>query len=377
MKTLILVLCALWCGIGNLTAQQCLRGPKQVEVKKGEYLIQGRIDGGYTGKIYLSRLEGDDYIDMDSAEVKNGVFTIQGKAPETVELAYLRNNERKSEISLLMEAGLIKADLPGKNFSWGGQIGGTLNNAVLNKYKKDSQYILDSVIMEAGIEALMRTDTTYDREGVLRRSALITQRSVDLADQLIKRFSNLPVAAYLIERYLAPGTTPEKVEEAVNGLDPVLADHPFVLKIRKDLRSKLLKAGDDALEFPAVKEGNPLRLADYKGKYLLIDFWASWCGPCMKEMPEMVKLYKACKGKKFDMIGISLDQKQEDCDAVVKKMGMEWRQFCDQNVWGGEMARLYNVKNIPYTLLIGPDSRIVAIGLRGQELVDKVKEVLK
>ena len=378
MKTMICVLCAFWCGIGCLAAQRRPVASKNNQVKEGEYVIQGKIGGNYTGKVYLSQWEGDRYVDLDSAEVTNGTFTIQREAPEVVELAYLRNNERKSELSLFLEEGLIRANLPGKNFSWGGQVSGTLNNAVLAKYKRDSQYTMDSIIMEAGIEELQRTDTVYDREGAMRRSALITQRGIDQARQLVKRFSNLPVAAYLIERYLAPNITPEEVEVAVNSLDPVLANHPFVLKIRKDLRSKLLRVGDEALEFPEMKEGvKPLRLADYKGKYLLVDFWASWCGPCLKEMPEMVKLYKAYKGKKFDMIGISLDQEQSACDAVVKKMGMKWRQVCDLNVWDGEFARLYNVKTIPYTVLIGPDSKVIAIGLRGQELVNKVKELVK
>ena len=375
MKKLMFVLFLLCGGITCLMAQNSQNN----QLKEGEYLIRGKIGGDYAGKIYLSEWIGEKFVDIDSVEVQKGNFTFRGQAPEVVKLVFLRNNEGRSALPFFLETGMINVNLPGQNFSWGGQVNGTINNAVLAKYKRDAQYLLDSVTLEAGIEELSKSITDAERrEAFGHRSKFLAQRGTQIVRQVIERFSGLPVAAYLIERHLAPGVTPQEVEQAVNGLDSALADHPLVLQIRNDLKSKMFKVGDEAFEFPKMKEGEkPIRLADYKGKYLLLDFWASWCGPCMKEMPELVKLYKECKGKKFDLVGISLDQKKADCEAAVKKMGMKWRQISDVNAWDGELARLYNVKSIPYTVLIGPDSKVIAIGLRGEELVAKVRELLK
>ena len=109
---------------------------------------------------------------------------------------------------------------------------------------------------------------------------------------------------------------------------------------------------------------------------MLIDFWASWCGPCMREMPNVVKLYKECKGKNFEIVGVSLDQKRDAWLNAVEKNKMNWIQVSDLKACGTLPVKLCNISAIPYTILIDPEGKVIALELRGEELITKVKEVL-
>ena len=128
------------------------------------------------------------------------------------------------------------------------------------------------------------------------------------------------------------------------------------------IANKEFKVGVEAPEF-SIKgmDGEDIELKNFAGKYILLDFWASWCGPCRNEMPNVVKLYKECKGKNFEIIGISLDQKPEPWKKAVKDLKMTWPQACDFQVWYGPVARKYNLSAIPYTVLINPEGRIEAL----------------
>ncbi len=129
-------------------------------------------------------------------------------------------------------------------------------------------------------------------------------------------------------------------------------------------------------------DGKAISVADYKGKVVLLDFWAVWCGPCMKEMPNVIKLYEEMHEKGFEVIGLSFDTKDgekglRDTIAGKGKVGaMPWRQIYDGGYWQSGMAKRYGVNSIPKTVLIDAEGNVVAENLRGKDLDAKVKELL-
>ena len=126
-------------------------------------------------------------------------------------------------------------------------------------------------------------------------------------------------------------------------------------------------------------EGKAVKLSDWvgKGQYVLVDFWASWCGPCRQEMPNVVEAYKKYHAKGFDVVGVSFDNNKEKWAAAVKNLGMEWPQMSDLKGWGCAASTVYGVKSIPSNVLVDPQGKIVASDLRGEKLQQTLAEIYK
>ncbi len=123
-------------------------------------------------------------------------------------------------------------------------------------------------------------------------------------------------------------------------------------------------------------DGNPLSVAGYKGKVVLIDFWATWCGPCISELPNVLATYEEYHDKGFDILGISLDNEEEALKSFIEKRKMPWKQFFDGKGWGNKLAGQYGIRSIPATFLVGKDGKIVAKNLRGPALKAEVAKLL-
>jgi peroxiredoxin len=126
-------------------------------------------------------------------------------------------------------------------------------------------------------------------------------------------------------------------------------------------------------------QGNTIKLSDYagKGKYVLLDFWASWCPPCRDEMPHLVELYNRYKDKNFEIVGYSLDKDVEAWKKSIKQLNITWPQLSDCELWDSPAAELYAVQAIPCTFLIDPEGTIIAKDLVGKELSDKIAATVK
>ena len=124
--------------------------------------------------------------------------------------------------------------------------------------------------------------------------------------------------------------------------------------------------------------GQPHQLSEYigKGRWVLIDFWASWCGPCREELPELVKVYQAYHSSGFEVVGISLDDDAQAWQKAVKKMKLSWHHLSDLKGWDSKAVETYKVFGIPTNLLVNPKGKIVASNIDIDNLIDKLNEVL-
>lgn len=139
------------------------------------------------------------------------------------------------------------------------------------------------------------------------------------------------------------------------------------------------EVGNKYVDFEmAALQGNTIRLSDYvaNNRYTLVDFWASWCGPCRAEMPTVVKAYTEFHGKGLEIIGVSLDNERSAWAGAVEQLNMAWPQMSDLKGWDCSGAALYNVRSIPSNVLIDQQGKIVAKDLRGVGLLDKLAELL-
>jgi len=156
---------------------------------------------------------------------------------------------------------------------------------------------------------------------------------------------------------------------------------PFVAKIqqqqvREDAAGKIQASLVEGAQFPGFNEkdvaGKSLSIANYKGKVVMIDFWATWCGPCRGEIPNVVATYQKYHDKGFEIIGVSLDQDSQKLQNFTQENNMTWQQYFDGQGWDNKLAVKYGIESIPMTFLLDGNGKIIGKNLRGQELTDAV-----
>lgn len=244
---------------------------------------------------------------------------------------------------------------------------------VLNPQKMQESEIQGSGATEAYYQSqreMARIDARRDSmiEALNKQKLQVIRRFVQEHDK------SLTVAFYMDvmkQRY------PRTYIEAANALYQKYPDHPLAKTYKAGARG-LLKvqkgkpAPDIALPNP---EGDTIRLSSLRGHVVLIDFWASWCGPCRRENPNLVKTYKRFKDKGFEIFGVSLDKRKENWVNAIKADNLTWTQVSDLNYWNSEVVDLYGFSGIPHTVLLDEDGRVIAKNLRGERLAEKLEEL--
>ncbi|WP_454879772.1 redoxin domain-containing protein [Sphingobacterium detergens] len=198
---------------------------------------------------------------------------------------------------------------------------------------------------------------------------------IDYISKHPRSFASLMALEYFLRRL-----TLRQIEDLWDSLDETLRQTPLGKKFRKQIdRMNAVQIGRIAPDFSARDTaGNMVSLDSLKGKYLLLDFWASWCGPCRNENPYVVKAYEKFKAKNFEILGISLDDEttKEKWLKAIQEDQLVWKQVSDLKGWQSEVAELYHVRGIPQNFLLDPMGVIIATNLREEELLKTLEDIL-
>lgn len=378
MKRILVLGCLLISFVG-------LFGQNETSKETKDCTIQGVLDGVYKGtKVYLveeEEINGASKV-IDSCDVKDNRYTFVVKNVTVPRMYFVKSGDPEclSPITpVWVERGKVRVKA-NSNFFLNCDVRGTVNNEIFSAYNAVIRHIVDSVNRSANIDVMLNRNQTQEaRERNFKaRTNFHNTRSLELQEELVKRYSDQAIAPFMIFWEMKANVSLEKLKQLRALVDPSLIEHPYTKQLDEFIRLADFKVGSDMPDFKLPdKDGKDFVFSTLRGKYVLVDFWASWCGPCMREMPNVVKLYKECKGKNFEIVGISLDQKRDAWLNAVEKNKMKWIQVSDLKSWGTLPVKLCNISAVPYTVLVDPEGKVIALDLRGEELIKKVKEVLK
>ena len=210
---------------------------------------------------------------------------------------------------------------------------------------------------------------------------IYNQQLADVKNQIgefVKNKKSSPVSPFLLLVTYEMMSDPETVENRLTSLDENVQSGFYGKLLKQELdKLKIGSIGSQAIEFTQNDTtGKPVSLSEFKGKYVLIDFWASWCRPCRIENPNVVKAFNKFKDKNFTVLGISLDRSKEAWIEAINFDQLQWTQLSDLKFWSNEVAIKYGIQSIPQNFLVDPNGKIVGKNLRGEALEDRLCELL-
>lgn len=362
--------------------------------KKSDFQLKGNFKNSKGETIYLEKLAGQKPVIVDSTQIDDkGDFEFNNYDPK---IGFYRIKLNDQNFAMLVLDSADKVTVNGNLQDLGNsyKVTGSPETALFLEYndvsKKDRvrmdslTQIFQSMAAMMGLEQLQQTnpELAAKRGDSLSKTlegpymAILEGANARMAEK-IKKNTNMFASIMAIQ-----GLDPDKYFDLFVELDKnlikkypsnqnVLMFHDIVTK------SLALSNGQEAPEINLPDtQGKDLSLKSFRGKIVLIDFWASWCGPCRKEMPTVVKAYAKYKDQGFEIYGVSLDKDKDKWLEAIQKDGITWPQVSDLKYWESEAARLYNVQGIPFAVLIDKEGKIIAKNLRGADLEKAIELAL-
>ncbi|MDA7802974.1 AhpC/TSA family protein [Crocinitomix sp.] len=397
MKSVLFVLIA-----GTLLLTSCGGGENGGDVEIPGHLITGEIAGGDGQEVILIAYEGEQERILDTVVIVDGIFEIQTASKELRQYVLLIGSEEMPVILLLDENSkdiTVKGSLPGIGENY--EVTGSAESQIVKDYLMFLKpFFEDEQKLYMELNATPEMDTTRIKSLIGQLDSIsFIQREYAVAK--INENPGSP-SSWLMLRELFPASGLLNFDTLDLNYFQLVADEmrikypysEYPNLIDRDIESVKaqidqmnnpeLVQGQSAVPFEFAPEiigndvnGQTKKLTDLRGKVVLIDFWASWCGPCRQENPNVVRVYNEYKSKGFEIFSVSLDKEKDAWMKAIEADNLSWpNHVSDLNGWQSAAAVDYGVNSIPATFLIDASGKVIATNLRGPQLEAKLKEIL-
>jgi peroxiredoxin len=359
------------------------------KLAENEFEIEGTIDGIESGIFVILEKQDDmgNFIAMDTTKMDNGKFRFKGEFKE-VGFHYIQVQTVNGKIPFILENGSIKIEAY-KDSVQKSKISGTYSNDQYAAHTKvtDEINVRMTKFREENTPKWMEAQAANDTvtmNALIKENKKYDKEYMAAAKSHVKNHPNSFLSAVFVDQMLSiPTEDWKEIEKSYNTLsEPLKKSKPGVsakTKIDELSKKPSVEVGSMAPEFSAPNpEGTLVSLKESLGKVTIIDFWASWCGPCRRENPSVVALYNEFHSKGLNIIGVSLDKpeaKEEWIQAIATDK-LTWPQVSNLQFWEDPVAKMYGVQAIPATFILDANGKIAARDLRGAELKAKIQELL-
>jgi len=352
------------------------------ESSSSKAVVKGSIEGTPVRSVYLQELTRTKLVFMDSAKVDSkGNFVFNTQKFTEHSLCFLTFNSASLPGIPIVVGKQTKLSLAIKNGGWityvsQGDKQNQLINTLYTLYLNHDKNLQDFNREISEIDPNSVTDSL--RMAVSSRFEIMQKKRTDEIAGFIKDNEG-SAASYYAVTFLFQEPNATLMQIAYDKMKVTMPTSKYTSELKVTLESVApLEVGGLAPEIQLKGlDGKEIKLSSLRGKIVLIDFWASWCGPCRRENPNVVNLYNNYKSKGFEIFGVSLDDNEDKWKGAIQKDGLTWIHVSDLKGWQSAAAQTYQVSSIPFTVLLDRNGRIIAKGLRGSDLESKMAELLK
>ena len=352
-------------------------------VNSNQYKISGVVaNESFEGtNVYLQKMADNSMIITDTSVVKNGEFFFSGSADSSVlrfvTLDETINAEIDKRVPVLIEPGKLTV-----NFDTLITVTGTQVNDTYNSLRLEQQSLIKQIREVVGRYNKAQSEGSLTDEldaEINKEYDAINSKLVDLNFNFTKNNINNELGQFLFVTSSSM-FEPEQQKEILANAGDTFKEKENVKGIINRLEAlEKVAIGKKFIDFTLNDpSGKAVSLSDYagNGKYVLVDFWAAWCGPCRREMPNVVAAYEKYKSKGFEVVGVSFDQNHEEWTKGIKELNITWPQMSDLMYWSSPVVGLYAISGIPHTILLDKDGVIIEKDLRGEKLEAKLAELM-
>lgn len=355
------------------------------KVGDNEYLITGTAEGIENGKMAILQIQNEmGMLPKDTVKVENGKFELKGTYTNGPEIAFIMiESVDNGMVPFILENGEINITFD-KDTIQKSKIGGTGNNEKFQQYNDASSPIYKRMVafqkanQQKFIDARKSGDTATVNS--LRKQNEVFQKEMDkLSETFVEKNPDAFLSSLLLENFIGrQSLESEKIKKYYNALSSEIKKTGSGKRVDDFVNTKKgVETGSKAPNFSAPNpDGKIVSLNESLGKVTIIDFWASWCGPCRAENPNVVALYNEFHAKGLNIIGVSLDKDAAKWKEAIAKDKLTWTHISNLKFWEDPIAKQYGVQSIPATFILDASGKIVAKDLRGAELKAKVAELL-
>lgn len=357
---------------------------------KGEFTLSGDMKNTPDQRVFLEQLffsEKNPEV-VDTGLLEKGKFSVSAVSPEQ-SLYRIRLEKNDGGFIFINDAKDIKFTADLNNTKLDGPVFNTRANKLLKEFLLNIANISNSISESNTRIEHLRTTENNDSAVAIESAKIagLNNRFKTYVTKYIDTASE-PVVAMFALGYTR-GIEPSELKASVTALANRFPDHQGMAEVVSQFNTLVAQPTPQAkpnvpfvgsmapeITMPDV-DGKLFSLSELKGKYVLVDFWASWCGPCRGENPNLVAAYHKFKNKNFTVLGVSLDEDKEKWIRAIKDDKLAWKQISDLKQWSSAAVGLYGFDGIPYNVLLDPSGKIIATSLRGPALETKLAEVLE